>query len=95
MVGWALSFSLKRSIPRLAIGLAIPAMAFSVFGWRSAIRVWMLGALTGIISTLSSSVCTDLLAVVALLIACSGASGCSSPRQSCARFTSRRSTRAS
>jgi len=66
------TLSLKRSIPRVAVVLAIPlipALAFSAFGFGGAIEVWMLGALTGIISTLSSSVRTALFAVAALSVA--------------------------
>lgn len=65
------TFSLRRSIPRVVIVLAIPlipALAFSAFGWGSAIGVWMLGAVTGIISTLSSSVRTALVAVASLSV---------------------------
>ena len=66
------TFSLRRSIPRVAVVLAIPtipALAFSAFGWGSAIGVWMLGALTGIISTLSSSARTALAAIATLSVA--------------------------
>lgn len=66
------TLSLRRSIPRVAVVLAIPtipALAFTAFGWGSAIGVWMLGALTGIISTLSSSARTALPAIAALSVA--------------------------
>ena len=65
------TFSLRRSIPRVVFVLAIPlipALALSAFGWGSAIGVWMLGAVTGIISTLSSSGRTALVAVAALSV---------------------------
>ncbi len=64
--------SLKHAIPRVAIVLAIPAipaLAFTAFGWGNVSGVWMLGALTGIIATLSSSLHPAALSVVALSVA--------------------------
>lgn len=71
-LGGPVTVSLKHAIPRVAIVLAIPAipaLAFTAFGLGNVSEVWMLGALTGIIATLSSSLRPAALSVVALSVA--------------------------